>query len=141
MSIDLSGYKGLRVLRATAVMNGKSTWCVIVVNVDDSDCPNLVALEPGQITWANDRGECNRDGVEITSILGELVLPCSSEPPCCPPPEPSSCIISTDCSSDVTKQLVDAMTSQFAMVVGLVDKLTVLESRLVSCHSKESSDV
>lgn len=123
MSIDLSQYEGLHVLRATAVIEDKASWCVIVVNCDDDDCPHLVVWEPKQITWANNRGVCNRNGIEITSILGELVLPGSTEPPCCPIPEPSSCIVSTDCSSDATKQLVDAMTRQFAMLIGMVEKI------------------
>lgn len=129
--IDLSGYEGVHVLRATATVDGEDANCVIVANVDTDSRPHLVVWDCGEMTWASNSGECNYDNIKLHSIIGEMVLPDSAEAPAepCNCDIPATCTISTECSetNPVVKELIGAMTQQFSMLVGVLEKLVQAE--------------
>lgn len=130
--IDLSGYEGFHVLRATATVDGEDSWCIIATNTDETDAYPHIAIAPsGRFRWIANDGLTRMPEFLIHSIIGEMVLPGSLEAPAehCNCDIPATCTISTECSeaNPVVKELIGAMTQQFSMVVGALEKFAQAE--------------
>lgn len=80
--VDLSGYEGVRAVKAVATDANMDRDCVILLNADGDGNPHCVAYGDGRMTWCSNDGRCSSGGMSITSVIGELTLP---EPPATTP--------------------------------------------------------